>query len=66
MPHPQSDFLIRLPFVRTRVGLSRSTIYRLLKDGAFPAPVRIGSRSVAWKSSEIDEWVNSRPVLGDD
>lgn len=64
MSRLQSDFLIRLPSVSTRVGLSRATIYRLLKAGAFPAPVRIGARSVAWRASDIDAWVNSRPVLG--
>src|SRR6516162_5775216 len=46
--------LIRLPEVRRRVPLSRSTIYLLASKGEFPKPVSIGPRAVAWVESEVD------------
>ena len=41
-------------------GKSRSSIYRDIKAGLFPAPVLIGQRSVAWRSSDIEVWLSSR------
>lgn len=40
---------------------SRSSIYRGIADGTFPAPVRIGKRAIAFKLSELEKWVESRP-----
>jgi prophage regulatory protein len=58
-----SSRLERLPFVKQRTGLSRSEIYRQIKIGAFPAPVKLGLRSSAWVSIEITNWINHRIVL---
>jgi len=41
-------------------GLSRSSIYRLVEIGQFPQQVKLGSRSVAWLSTEIDDWMTNR------
>ncbi|MDO9481547.1 MAG: AlpA family phage regulatory protein [Hydrogenophaga sp.] len=43
-------------------GLGRSTIYRLIASHEFPSPVRLTSRAVAWRSSDIDAWSETRPV----
>lgn len=51
----------RLPTVLAATGLGRSTIYRLIADGSFPAPVRLGHRAVAWRWSDLDQWTRSRP-----
>lgn len=53
--------LIRKPVVRARVGLSDVTIWRLVRDGKFPRPIRIGKRAIAWKSTDIEAWINARP-----
>jgi prophage regulatory protein len=58
--HGRPTSFMRLPDVRRRVGLSRSSIYLRISRGEFPAPVRIGDNSVAWISSEIDRWIESR------
>jgi prophage regulatory protein len=50
----------RLPTVLSVTGLGRSTIYRLMADGSFPQPVRLGRRVVAWRWSDIDQWSRSR------
>jgi len=54
--------LLRLPHVLERTGLGRSTLYRLLAEGLFPPPVRIGRRAVAWRADDIQDWIESRPV----
>lgn len=55
-----SDSLLRLPQVQTRVPLSRSKIYQLIRDGEFPKQVRISHKVAAWKESEIDAWVSAQ------
>jgi len=39
------------------LGISRSTIYRLMEDGDFPRPIKLGRRAVRWKSEDIDDWL---------
>lgn len=53
--------ILRLREVVKRVGLSKPSIYRFLKDGLFPKPIRLGERAVGWPASEIDEWLANRP-----
>lgn len=52
--------IIRLNQVKERTGLSRSTLYSLIKEKKFPAPVAIGIRAVGWLSSDIDAWIETR------
>ena len=49
--------LLRLPDVKSRTGLSRSTIYSYIDAGQFPKGIRLGARCVAWAESEIDQWI---------
>jgi len=43
-----------------RSGLSRSTIWRRMRDGSFPQSVRISKGRVAWIEAEIDAWCKER------
>ncbi len=52
--------LVRKPMVLDRTGLSNSTLYYFINEGNFPAPVKLGKRTVAWREEEIDEWIKSR------
>jgi prophage regulatory protein len=56
---PQIRFL-RFPTVRARTGLSRSTIWRLERDGAFPRHRRISRNAVAWVEDEVAAWMRSK------
>ena len=49
--------ILRLPIVKARTGLSRSTIYQRVSAGTFPKPVNLGARAVGWLESEIDEYL---------
>ena len=55
-----TEILLRKPAVMNRTGLANSTLYYLISRGVFPSPVKLGARSVAWKQSEIEQWINSR------
>jgi prophage regulatory protein len=55
-----SHTLIRLPEVQRRTGYSKAWIYRLLREQRFPQSVKIGSRSIAFVESEVDEWISQR------
>ena len=55
------DRLLRREEVENRVGLKRSSIYREMRAGRFPLPLKIGPRAVRWPSSEIEAWLASRP-----
>ncbi len=46
--------ILRRKQVEREVGLSRTTIYRRIKDGTFPAPVKPGLRAVGWRACDID------------
>ena len=52
--------LLRLPDVEARTGLRKSAIYQAMKEGTFPACLKLGPRASAWPSSEIDAWIAAR------
>jgi prophage regulatory protein len=52
--------LLRFPAVRERTGLSRSTIWRLERQGAFPRHHRISANAVAWVEHDIASWIRSK------
>jgi prophage regulatory protein len=55
-----ANAILRLPLVKARTGLSRSTIYLRAAEGTFPKPVSLGARAVGWLESEIEAWLASR------
>jgi prophage regulatory protein len=55
------DPFVRLRFVSATVGLSRSTIYRLINEGQFPKQTLLTERCAAWRLSEIRTWMDQRP-----
>ena len=55
----QNEFL-RWPRVRLLTGLSRSTVWRLEKNGQFPARRKLSANSVGWSLIELQAWMQSR------
>jgi prophage regulatory protein len=55
----QPDRIIRMNTVRARTGLSRSTIYRKMAEGTFPARLKICTNGTGWRESDIDRWVSN-------
>lgn len=54
------DRLLRRPEVEAQVGLSRSTIYRLMDADAFPKPLKVSTKAVRWRQSDLDAWRESK------
>lgn len=52
--------LIRMTEVMRRTGYGKAWIYKLIAQDRFPKPVKIGSRSIAFVESEVDDWINQR------
>jgi prophage regulatory protein len=65
--------LLRFGEVRQRTGLSRSTIWRMERNGSFPKRVKVSVNVVAWREDEVAAWIATKiqgtrttgdPVLG--
>jgi len=52
-----ADRIVRLRTVLARTGLSRSTIYRKIAEGTFPAQLKISMNGSGWHESDIDCWI---------
>ncbi len=55
---PEPDRILRIRTVLGRTGLSRSTLYRKMKEGSFPKQVKLGEHSSGWRESAISAWVS--------
>lgn len=54
---PEPDKILRMRTILQRTGLSRSTIYRKMKEGTFPNQVRISEHCSGWRESAISRWI---------
>ena len=53
--------LLRRTEVERFCQIGRSTIYRLMREGLFPVPIRVGPRAVRWPENELTAWLAGRP-----
>jgi prophage regulatory protein len=56
--------ILRRRAVERKTGLTTSTLYRFIKNGQFPAPIKLGVQAVGWLESDIEEWLSSRQRTG--
>ncbi|MHB1991003.1 helix-turn-helix transcriptional regulator [Metallibacterium scheffleri] len=56
---------MRLAEVRHATGLTKTAIYQMQRRGQFPRAVKISQRAVAWRSDEIEQWIESRTAARD-
>lgn len=56
--------IIRWSSLKSRIGVSRVTAWRMERAGRFPQRVQLGDNSVGWRADEIDAWLESRPRVG--
>ena len=54
------DRLIRLKELIKIIGLSRSTVYKLLSEGKFPKRIKLTQKTVVWRLSEIQTWIDEK------
>jgi len=55
-----SNKIIRLPEVKNKTGLSRSSIYLRMSNAEFPKSISLGSRAVGWLYADIEQWLDER------
>lgn len=55
-----SHVIFRLPEVKGKVKLSRSSIYLRISKGEFPAPISLGGRAVGWLEADIEQWLEQK------
>lgn len=53
------DQFVDMVFITSLTGLTDKWFYKLIKDGAFPAPIKMG-RSSRWLKSEVENWLQER------
>ncbi|MBI6152217.1 AlpA family phage regulatory protein [Serratia surfactantfaciens] len=54
-----SDKMVDMVFITEFTGCSDKWFYKLIQDGLFPRPIKLG-RSSRWLKSEVEEWVKQR------
>jgi len=52
--------ILRRKDVEAMIGLSRSTIYKLISEDMFPKPIKLGPRAVGWRLSDVEIWLDTR------
>ena len=52
--------IVRLRAAKDWTGLSRSTIYAMMKSGTFPKSLSLGARAIGWLESDIQAWIDTR------
>ncbi len=53
---PQEGF-IRLPQVLAVIPVSKTQFWLGIKEGRFPAPIKLGARTSAWRVNDIRELI---------
>ncbi|KAA1148295.1 AlpA family transcriptional regulator [Citrobacter portucalensis] len=51
--------LIDMTFITTYTGMTDKWFYKLIQDGEFPKPIKLG-RSSRWFKSEVESWMQQR------
>ena len=58
---PPGDELWSVKIVKLKTGLSRTTLYRYINLGLFPRQRHLGPGRIAWRASDVRDWIESRP-----
>jgi len=54
------DRMMRVPEVVKVVGVSTATLRNMIRDGVFPAPIKISRQAIAWSESTISDWLQAK------
>ncbi|GGX99957.1 MULTISPECIES: helix-turn-helix transcriptional regulator [Vogesella] len=57
---PAGAYILRLPQVVAMTGLSKSSLYGLMRKSQFPASISLGPRAVGWPSHLVQQWLADR------
>ena len=55
------NYFLRLPQVLEVTGVkAKSTIYKWISEGTFPAPIKLSPRLAVWKRTDVEDWCEAR------
>jgi prophage regulatory protein len=52
--------LLKVKDIQARLGIGRSSVYALIQEPSFPAPITINSGTLRWEATEFEQWLLSR------
>ncbi|MBH3037985.1 AlpA family transcriptional regulator [Serratia marcescens] len=55
----EKDPLIDMAFITSFTGMTDKWFYKLIQEGIFPKPIKLG-RSSRWYKSEVEHWMKQR------
>ncbi len=57
---PQSGFIRQAQLIPDLIPFSPATLWRKVKDGTFPVPIKLSARVTAWRVEDVRAWMQSR------
>ena len=51
---------LRMQEITDRLGLARSTVYKLIQAGEFPPPTKLTRRTSAWREADVEAFLSAR------
>ena len=58
--------ILRRRQLEEQLGLSRSSIYKMVADGLFPKPIKLGPHAVGWRADDVENWLSEMQEASDD
>lgn len=56
---PETGYVRQVQLVKI-IPFSAATLWRKVKDGSFPSPVKLSARVTAWRVEDIRSWMEAR------
>lgn len=61
---PETGYIRQAQLIPQIIPFSPATLWRGVKDGTFPAPVKLSARVTAWRAEDVHAWMQSRSNNG--
>ena len=53
--------MLKVKDVASLVGCKEGAVYRWIKEGRIPAPIKLHGKTMMWTQEQIQLWINSQP-----
>jgi prophage regulatory protein len=57
---PETGFVRQSQLIPGILPFSSATLWRLVRAGRFPAPVRLADRITAWRTEDVRQWIGTQ------
>jgi prophage regulatory protein len=52
--------ILRIDDVSNLTGLSKSSIYKQIRQNQFPQSIKLTARATGWDSREVEKWITNK------